>query len=147
MTCGDRKVILKWTGPWWTPESSTPRYHQHYGDSRKSPGVGRLDPQLGERAGDAVAVLSRMPRDVQVTGRRRAVPPLAEQARIPVPPEPPAPRPLAPLFSPSRPPRAVGRTRKCSLRVRSSLLYPLSYDGLGLVGTRHESLIDKRDQS
>jgi hypothetical protein len=41
MTCGDRTVILKWTGPWWTPESSTPRYHQHSGDSRKSPGVGR----------------------------------------------------------------------------------------------------------
>jgi hypothetical protein len=60
MTCGDRTVILKWTGPWWTPESSTPRYHQHSGDSRKSPGVGRLDPPLGERASDAVAVLSRM---------------------------------------------------------------------------------------
>ena len=55
MTCSDRTVILKWTGPWWTPESSTPRYHQHSGDSRKSPGVGRLDPRLGERASDAVA--------------------------------------------------------------------------------------------
>ena len=50
MTCSDRTVILKWTGPWWTPESSTPRYHQHSGDSRKSPGVGRLDPRVGERA-------------------------------------------------------------------------------------------------
>ena len=47
MTCSDRTAILKWTGPWWTPESSTPRYHQHSGDSRKSPGVGHLDPPLG----------------------------------------------------------------------------------------------------
>ena len=60
----DRTVILKWTGPWWTPESSTPRYHQHSGDSRKSPGVGRLDPRLGERASDAVAVLSPMPQAI-----------------------------------------------------------------------------------
>jgi hypothetical protein len=81
MTCSDRTVILKWTGPWWTPESSTPRYHQHSGDSRKSPGAGSSDPLLGQRASDAVAVLSPMRRAIQVTGHRRAVPLLPEQAR------------------------------------------------------------------
>ena len=62
------------------PESFTPRYHQHSGDSPKSPGVGRLDPALRERAGDAVAALSPMRRAIQVTGHRRAVPLLPEQA-------------------------------------------------------------------
>jgi hypothetical protein len=79
MTCSDRTVILKWTGPWWTPESSTPRYHQHSGDSRKSPGVGRLDPLFGQRA--MLWLFCRRCAGIfKDTGHRRAVPLLPEQA-------------------------------------------------------------------
>jgi hypothetical protein len=89
MTCSDRTVILKWTGPWWTPESSTPRYHQHSGDSggrSLRPAVRRASERCcGCSVADAPGC----------SGQRsssRCAPTARASARIPAPPEPPDPR-------------------------------------------------------